>query len=94
MAVRHDFVGFGTSQISADGDDQLYPGYGALKDSKTGVQGAVDVMIMMGALNSPDMASLRGFGTPKNKRQVSGKPSCVQAQVYFDSEKCQFEDGQ
>lgn len=94
MMVRHDAVGIGTSQISNEGDNLLYPGYGALKDSKTGVQGAVDVMLMMGALNAPEMASLRGFSTPKNKRQIVGKPSYVQAEVYFDSEICRFEDGQ
>lgn len=93
MAVRHDFVAVGTVQISADGDNMLYPPYGALKDSKTGVQGAVDVQLMMGALNSPDMASLRGLSTPKNKRQVVGKPSYVQAEVFFDSARCVFTDG-
>lgn len=93
MCVRHDMVGIGTSQISTDGDNMLYPGYGALKDSKTGVQGAVDVMLMMGALNSPDMATLRGLSTPKNKRQMQGKPGHVQGEVFFDAAKCQFEDG-
>lgn len=93
MAVRHDFVGIGTAQVSIEGDGQLYPGYGAIKDSKTGVQGAVDVMLMMGALNSPDMATLRGFSTPKNKRQLRGSPSHIQAEVFFDSAKCQFTDG-
>lgn len=93
MAVRHDFVGIGTAQISTEGDNMLYPGYGAIKDSKTSVQGAVDVMLMMGALNTPDMASLRGFSTPKNKRAMKGSPSHIQSEVYFDSAKCQFLDG-
>lgn len=93
MMVRHDAVGIGTAQISSEGDDKLYPGYGAIKDSKTGVQGAVDVMLMMGALNSPDMATLRGFSTPKNKRQMHGTPSHIEAEVFFDSAKCQFTDG-
>lgn len=94
MAVRHDFVGIPTIQISADGDDQLFPPYSALKDSKTGVQGAVDVILMMGALNAAEMAELRGFSTPKNKRQMQGKPSNVQSQVFFDAPRCTFEDGQ
>lgn len=93
MAVRHDFVAFPTVQISADGDDQLFPPYSALKDSKTGIQGATDVILMMGALNSIDMSSVRGFSTPKNKRQMQGKPSNVPSQVFFDSERCVFEDG-
>ncbi|AZF94989.1 DNA helicase [Pectobacterium phage Zenivior_B1] len=93
MAVLHDFVALNTIQISADGDDQLYPPYGALKDSKTSVQGAVDVILMMGALNSIEMDSVRGFSTPKNKRQMMGKPSNIQSQVFFDKERARFEDG-
>lgn len=97
IAVLHDHVAIGTAQISAGpdgGDNQLFPGYGAIKDSKTGVQGAVDVMLMMGAFNSPDMANVRGFSTPKNKRQVVGKPSHVQATIAFDSARCHFTDGE
>lgn len=97
IAVLHDHVGIGTAQISAGtdgGDNQLFPGYGAIKDSKTGVQGAVDVMLMMGAFNAPDMANVRGFSTPKNKRQVVGKPSHVQSTIAFDSARCQFTDGE
>lgn len=93
IAVRHNCVVIMTWQISAEGDNMLFPPYGALKDSKTGVQGAVDVQIMMGALNSPEMASYRGLSTPKNKRQIVGKPSYVQAEVFFDSQLCAFTDG-
>lgn len=94
MCVLHDHVGIGTAQISAEGDNELFPGYGAIKDSKTGVQGAVDVMLMMGAFNSPDMAAVRGFATPKNKRQIAGKPSYVQSTIAFDSARCHFTDGE
>lgn len=94
MAVRHNFVAFPTIQISADGDNMLYPPYSALKDSKTGVQGACDVILMMGALNQIEMDTVRGFSTPKNKRQMPGKPSNVQSQVFFDAPRCKFEDGQ
>lgn len=94
IAVRHDHVCLPTIQISADGDNQLYPPYSALKDSKTGVQGACDVILMMGALNQIEMAEVRGFSTPKNKRQMPGKPSNVQSQVFFDAARCQYEDGQ
>lgn len=92
MAVNHDFVALSTIQISADGDDQLYPPYSALKDSKTGVQGATDIVIMMGALNNPEMAKLRGLATPKNKFSITGRPSHIQAEVVFDAERCRFED--
>ena len=94
MAVRHDFIHFGTIQVSAtDGDNVLYPPYGALKDSKTGVQGAADVILMMGALNDPKMQTLRGLSTPKNKFALPGKQSHVQGEVYFDAANCQFRDG-
>lgn len=93
MAVRHDFIALSTIQISAEGGNQLYPPYSALKDSKTGVQGATDVILMMGSLEDPMMAAQRGFSTPKNKRQMPGKPSNVQAMVEFDAPKCQFNDG-
>ncbi|AXY82056.1 hypothetical protein HOU72_gp31 [Pectobacterium phage Khlen] len=93
MAVRHDFVAMPTVQISADGDDQMYPPYSALKDSKTGIQGATDVILMMGALNSIEMDTVRGFSTPKNKRQMQGTPSNTPGQVFFDKERCEFSDG-
>ena len=94
IAVRHNHVCLPTIQISADGDNMLYPPYSALKDSKTGVQGACDVIMMMGALNQIEMDTVRGFSTPKNKRQMPGKPSNVQSQVFFDAPRCRFEDGQ
>lgn len=93
QAVRHDFVAFPTVQISADGDDQMYPPYSALKDSRTGIQGATDVILMMGALNSIEMDEVRGFSTPKNKRQMNGCPSNTPGQVFFDKQRCVFTDG-
>lgn len=93
MAVLKDFIALSTVQISAEGDNQLYPMYSALKDSKTAVQGATDVIIMIGSLNNPDAQALRGISTPKNKFAMPGKQSYVQAEVYFDGSKCRFNDG-
>ena len=93
MAVRHDFIALSTVQVSADGDDQMYPPYSALKDSKTGIQGATDIILMMGARNDPSLQALRGLSTAKNKFQMAGKPSHVQAEVHFDAERCRFSDG-
>ena len=93
MAVIHDFVAFGTCQISAEGGDQLYPSYSALKDSKTAAQGAVDVIIMVGSLENPAAMGLRGISTPKNKFGVPGKQSYVQAEVGFEADICRFKDG-
>lgn len=93
MAVRHDFVSLGTVQISNEGGNILYPPYSAMKDSKTGIQGATDIILMMGALDSPEMASLRGLSTPKNKFQMPKMPSHVQGEVYFDASRCLFQEG-
>lgn len=93
LAVRYDFVAVSTVQVSNDGDNNLYPPYSALKDSKTGIQGATDIILMMGKLHSPTMQGLRGLSTAKNKFQMAGKPSHVEGEVQFDAERCRFIDG-
>lgn len=93
MMVRHDAVGFATVQISVEGGNMLYPPYSALKDSKTGIQGATDVILMMGSLDNPDAQAIRGLSSPKNKFAVPGKPSSFQSEVYFDGSRCVFNDG-
>lgn len=93
MAVRHDFVSLATVQVSAEGGNMLFPPYSAMKDSKTGIQGATDIILMLGALDTPEMAKLRGIATPKNKFQKPGKPGHVEAEVVFEASRCQFLDG-
>lgn len=93
LMVRHDCIGLATVQISVEGGNMLYPPYSALKDSKTGVQGATDVIIMLGSLDAAEAQALRGLSTPKNKFAMPGKPSCVQAEVYFDAARAVFSDG-
>lgn len=93
LLVRHDCIGLATVQISAEGGNLLYPPYSALKDSKTGVQGATDIIIMMGSLDNPEAQTIRGLSTPKNKFAVPGKPSSFMAEVYFDGSRCVFDDG-
>lgn len=93
MAVLKDFIAISTVQVSVEGDNQLYPPYSALKDSKTAAQGASDVIIMLGSLNSPEMQNLRAVSTPKNKFAVPGKQSYVQSEVNFDGSRCRFNDG-
>lgn len=94
MLVRNNCIGIGTVQISAEGAGMLYPPLSALKDSKTGIQGATDVVLMLGSTNDPRLSSIRGLSTPKNKYQAPGQPSNIQAMVVFDSLTCQFEDGE
>lgn len=93
MAVRHDFIGMATVQISQEGGNMLYPPYSALKDSKTGIQGATDVILMLGSLDNPDAQTIRGLSTPKNKFAVAGKQSYAQGEVIFDGARCMFNDG-
>jgi hypothetical protein len=59
----------------------------------TGIQGATDIILMMGKLHSPTMQHLRGLSTAKNKFQMPGKPSHVEGEVQFDAERCRFIDG-
>lgn len=93
LAVRHDFIALSTVQISQEGGNLLYPPYSALKDSKTGIQGATDIILMMGSLDNPDAQSIRGLSTPKNKFAMPGRQSYVMGEVYFDGAKCVFNDG-
>lgn len=92
LAVRYNFVSFATVQVSADGKNDLFPPLDALKDSKTGIQGATDVIIMVGSVDDPSLESRRGISTPKNKRQIAGRPSHCRAQVHFYKDKCVFVD--
>lgn len=93
MAVRHDMISMATVQISNEGGNNLYPPYSALKDSKTGIQGATDIILMMGSLDNPDAQSIRGLSTPKNKFAVPGKQSYACGEVYLDASRCKFDDG-
>lgn len=72
ISVGINFAGLATSQISAEGDGEMYPGMSMLKDSKTGKQGACDFQIHIGASNSPSLEKFRYIGTPKNKLRREG----------------------
>ena len=96
LGCEHDCTIIGSMQLSAEGYDMLYPPLTAMKQSRIGVQGALDLCIMMGRLNvndKPDMANIRGISTPKSKLTKSGCQSYVQFQVEFDGGRCQFKDG-
>lgn len=92
MAAIHDFIAISTVQLSVEGYNNLYPPMTALKESKVGIQGALDVQIMMGRLNDDTYANIRGISTPKNKRKMPGKPTCVKGEVVFYPDKCRFVD--
>lgn len=89
ILARHDCIGIGTIQISQEGANMLYPPQSALKESKTGVQGAVDLILMLGNFDH-ESPELRGISTPKNKLQRPNAPGYLKFPVVFDPVKCQF----
>lgn len=90
LAVKYDCAAIATSQISADGDGLQFPTLPMLKDSKTGKQGAADVILTMGAVNDPMLATSRYFGCTKNKRGRTGVASSPDAEIIFDKDRSRF----
>lgn len=93
LACEYDCIIIGTSQISEKGYNQLYPPLYHLKQSKVGVQGAVDLAIFMGRLDEAEFHTLRGISTPKNKLARSGMSSDIRFEVDFNGATCHFDDG-
>lgn len=92
MGVKHDTAVIATSQISADGDGVSYPTLSQLKDSKTGKQGAADVIITLGALNDPVLENSRYIGCTKNKLVRTGKRNSPNQEVFFDSQRGRYKE--
>lgn len=92
MGVKHDCAVLATSQISADGDGVSYPTLPQLKDSKTGKQGAADVIITIGALNDPMLENSRYIGCTKNKKVRTGKKGSPTQEVFFDSQRGRYKE--
>lgn len=90
LGVKYDTAIIATSQMSAEAENVMWPPQSALKDSKTGKQGAADVIVMMGRVN--DNPNSRYLSTPKNKRKRTGKPSCLMAEVLFDPDHARLRD--
>lgn len=93
LEAIHDFIGFNLFQLSADGFNMMYPAMDNIKDTKVGMQGAMDVIIMMGRLNDKAYENNRYLSTPKNKRKMVGKPGNVNAEVFFQPDIARFIDG-
>ena len=90
LGVKHDCAVIATSQISADGDGLQYPTQPMLKDSKTGKQGAADVIITLGSVNDPMLAASRYIGTTKNKKVRTGVPASPQCEVLFNGDRGRY----
>lgn len=89
LAVRYDTVVVATSQTSADGAGVPFPDEKMLKDSKTGKQGAADVILFIGAEDKN--SDIRYLSTPKNKRPRD-KSQNPMATVIFDRQRSRFYD--
>lgn len=87
MAVKYDFLAIATSQISADADGEPYPTLPQLKDSKTGKQGAADVIVTIGTVNDQQLEWSRYLGTTKNKRGRRGMANSPRCEVHFDKDR-------
>jgi replicative DNA helicase len=90
QAVKHDFVAMAMSQISAEGDGLQFPTLPMLKDSKTGKQGAADLIVTIGSLNDPMMEKSRWIGVTKSKKVRTGMSKSPNAEVIFDGDRARF----
>ncbi len=90
MAVKHDCAVLANSQISADGDGLQWPTLSMLKDSKTGKQGAADLIITIGTVNDPMLANSRYIGTTKNKKVRTGFAASPMQEVIFDGARSRY----
>lgn len=85
LAVKYDLISVGTAQISFEGRNLLYPPQSAIKDSKTAVQGAVDLMLFLGKLNDPEYANIRGVSLPKNKLGMPNKSTDINETLEYQA---------
>lgn len=93
-SVKYDAIGIATSQISSDGEGEQFPPMSALKDSKTGKQGACDFQIMIGTSNSEGLQGVRWISVPKNKLRRDGSASDPRCEISFKPTIARFEDVQ
>ena len=94
MGVKHDCAMMANSQLSGDADGVPWPTLGQLKDSKTGKQGAADVIITIGTVNDPVLVDSRYIGTTKNKRVRTGQRGSPMQEVRFDGARGRYVEPQ
>ena len=90
MGVKYDCAIIANSQVSADGDGLQYPTLPMLKDSKTGKQGAADVILTGGAVNDPLLANSRYWGTTKNKKVRTGQRSSPNVEMILQGDRARY----
>lgn len=84
LGVKHDCPVIATSQVSGDGEGLPYPTLGMLKDSKTGKQGAADVILVVGANDDAGMTNTRFIGATKNKLALEGMAASPRREMQLD----------
>ena len=89
LGVRYSCGVFPTSQVSNEGANLLFPPTHALKDSKTGKQGACDGIIMIGADDNPLTPNIRGMSMPKTKSKREGQTDML-AEINFDQDRGRY----
>lgn len=92
VSVNMGLVGLATSQISNEGDNLMYPPMGALKDSKTGKQGACDFQLMIGSVSDDAFQNSRFISLPKNKLRRADGPGDPKCEVVYDSVRGRYRD--
>jgi len=95
LGVKYHFPVIATSQVNAQADEQAstrcFPEMHMLKDSRTGKQGAADLIIMIGRSPDPVIDECwRYISTPKNK--FANGNSSIREQVRFNKLRAQFLD--
>ena len=92
LAVSRDMIGIATVQLSAEAEGVQFPPMSMLKDSRTGLQGANDFILIAGASSDPMLSGSRYISAPKNKLRRPGAPGNPMCEVMFDSERARYED--
>ena len=93
LSAKLRFIHIGTAQISAEGMNELYPPVTALQWSKVGIQTTLDLIIMLGAINTEGFQNTRGISTPKNKLIRQGAREDNKFEVVFDPELNLWQEG-
>lgn len=92
-AVKYDTAAIATSQASADAEGVVYPDQSMLKDSKTGKQGAADLIAFLGKSSSEGLENSRFISAPKNKlRLETAQQKIIQREVVFDADRALVRD--
>lgn len=89
LSVKIDAPVIATSQVSTEGAGMQFPELHMLKDSKTGKQGACDVVLMIGQSADPLLENSRFLSVPKNKLKIEGSLR-LDAEVLFDKDRGRY----